>query len=252
MARAKKTVATEEVKTVEETKSVEEVKTEAEEKPKTQRKPRTKTVKEENVVEPVKEDARDIEIDNLKAQIEQLKQLMAQQSGVPQQIVVTADNSERVWFLWMADVANDNQILIGESGQYGRIVGKTGTFYVPKNDLSRVLDSSMRHYLEQRWMIVVSGLTAEEREALGVNYREGELLDETAFRKIADMGEELLAIYSELCESHQDMVASIYHEAYENGKRIDRNMVVNLNKIHPNVAFKDILDDMNFKEASAK
>ena len=239
MARAKKTVTTEEVKT-EELKAVEEVNEEVREEAK---KPRTvkKTV-----------DKKDEEIQDLKAQIEQLKQLVAQQSAMPQQIVVTADNSERVWFLWIADVADDNQILIGDSGQYGRIIGKTGTFYVPKNDLSRVLDSAVRYYLEMRWMIVISGLSDEEREALGVNYREGELLDEKAFRRITEMGEELLEIYPALCDSHKDMVASRYHEDYMNHKPIDRNMVVKLNKIYPSVAFKDILEDMNEKEASGK
>ena len=239
MARPKKNVPTAEVK--EEPKAVEEAKTE--EVVEEVKKPRTvkKTV-----------DQKDEEIENLKAQVEQLKQLMAQQSAQPQQIVVTTDNSERVWFLWLADVADDNQILIGDSGQYGRIIGKTGTFYVPKNDLSRVLDSAVRYYLQMRWMIVVSGLSEEEREALGVNYREGELLDERAFRRITEMGDELLEIYPALCDSHKDMVASRYHEDYMSHKPIDRNMVVKLNKIYPSPAFKDILEDMNEKEASGK
>lgn len=239
MARPKKSVPTAEVK--EEPKVVEEVKTE--EVVEEVKKPRTvkKTV-----------DKKDEEIENLKAQVEQLKQLVAQQNAQPQQIVVTTDNSERVWFLWIADVADDNQILIGDSGQYGRIIGKTGTFYVPKNDLSRVLDSAVRYYLEMRWMIVISGLTDEEREALGVNYREGEILDEKAFRRITEMGDDLLEIYPALCDSHKDMVASRYHEDYMNHKPIDRNMVVRLNKIYPSPAFKDILEDMNEKEASGK
>lgn len=197
-------------------------------------------------------DKRDIEIENLKAQIEQMKQLMAEQAAQPQRIVVTQDNSERVWFLWLAEVADDNQILIGENGQYGRIVGKIGTFYVPKNDLSRIMDSPMRYYLEKRWMIVISGLTEDEREALGVNYKEGEILDEKAFRRIADMGEELLEIFPALCDSHKEMVASRYHEAYMSDKRIDRRMVVKLNNIYPSEAFKDIIEDMNAKDLDSK
>lgn len=240
-ARTKKETATEEVKkTTTRTRKTQEKKED------------TATVNVKDIAELKKVDKREEEIERLNAEIEWLKQQMAQRSASPQQIVLSTDNSERVWFLWLADVADDNQILIGESGQYGRIVGKTGTFYVPKNDISRVLDSAMRHYLAMRWMIVVSGLTDEEREALGVNYKEGELLDEKAFRRIADMGEELLAIYSELCEPHKEMVASRYHEEYMNGKNIDRNMVVRLNKIHPSPAFKDILEDMNEKEASGK
>lgn len=197
------------------------------------------------VTEP-KADKKDIEIENLKAQLSQLKEMMAQQSAQPHQIIVTSDNSERVWFLWMAEVAEDNQILIGENGQYGRIVGKTGTFYVPKNDLSRVMDSAMRYYLNHRWMIVLSGLTDDEREALGVNYKDGEIMDEKVFRNIAKMDKkELLEVFPGLCEPHKEMVASKIHEAYMNKKNVDRETVVALNKIYPNVAFKDILEDMN-------
>lgn len=190
-------------------------------------------------------DQRDIEIENLKAQIEQLKQLMATQS---QQIIVSTDNSERVWFLWMADVADDNVTLIGEHGEYGRIVGKTGTFYVPKNDLSRILDTANRYYLEQRWMIVIDGLTEEEREALGVNYKEGELLDRKAFAKITELGDELLEIFPALCESHKDMVASRFHEAYESGKKLNRNQIIELNKMYNSPAFVDIIERMNAAE----
>ena len=236
MAKAKKTTkeaVVEEAK-VEEVKAVEET---AEE------------VKEVKAVKKPKVDKKDVEIENLKAQIEQLKELMAQQAQQPQQIVVTQDNSERVWFRWMADVSNDNTLYIGENGQYGRIVGKTGSTYVPKNELSRVLDSAFRYYLEHRWLIVLSGLNEEEREALGVNYKKGELLDEVAFRKLAELGDELLEIYPALCEPHKEMVASGLHEAYEEGKRIDRQLVVELNKIHSDPALIDIIEQMNEKDA---
>lgn len=209
--------------------------------------PELQSVTEEQIVD--EREKRDEEIEALKAQIEQLKQLMAEQAAQPpQQIVVNTDNSERVWFLWMADVADDNVTLIGEHGEYGRIVGKIGTFYVPKNDLSRILDTANRFFLEQRWMIVVSGLTDEEREALGVNYKEGELLDRKAFMKITELGDTLLEIFPALCTSHKDMVASRFHEAYESGKKLYRPLIVELNKIYNSPAFVDIIERMNAEE----
>ena len=207
---------------------------------------------EAKVEEPKAErvDQKEIEIENLKAQIEQLKQLVNQaQAQQPQQIIVSADSGERVWFLWMADVADDNVTLIGEHGEYGRIVGKTGSFYVPKNDLSRVLDTANRYYLQNRWMIVVSGLDDDEREALGVNYKEGELLDQKAFMKITELDHDtLFEIFPALCESHKEMVASRYHESFENGKKVDRQTVLDLNKIYPSPAFTDIIEQMNEEE----
>ena len=222
-------------------------------------------VEESKAVEPVAEetatvrveskeakvvDQKEIEIENLKAQIEQLKQLVSEaQTQTPQQIIVSADSGERVWFLWMADVADDNVTLIGEHGEYGRIVGKTGSFYVPKNDLSRVLDTANRYYLQNRWMIVVSGLDEDEREALGVNYKEGELLDQKAFTRITELDHDtLFEIFPALCESHKEMIASRYHEAYENGKKINRQTVLDLNKIFPSPAFTDIIERMNEEE----
>ena len=194
-------------------------------------------------------DTRDIEIENLKSQIAQLKELVAAQAAQqPQQTIVSTDNSERVWFLWMADVADDNVTLIGEHGEYGRIVGKVGTFYVPKNDLSRILDTANRYYIEQRWMIVVDGLTDEEREALGVDYKEGELLDRKAFAKITELGDTLLEIFPALCDSHKDMVASRFHDAYESGKRLDRQQIIELNRIYNSPAFVDIIERMNAAE----
>ena len=210
---------------------------------------KTVEIRTDNREEPQIADQRDIEIENLKAQIEQLKQLVATQTAqAPQQIVVSTDNSERVWFLWMADVADDNVTLIGEHGEYGRIVGKTGTFYVPKNDLSRILDTANRYYLEQRWMIAIDGLTDEEREALGVDYKEGELLDRKAFAKITELGDTLLEIFPALCESHKDMVASRFHEAYESGKKLNRNQIIELNKMYNSPAFVDIIEQMNAAE----
>ena len=209
--------------------------------------PELQFVTEEQIVD--ERERRDEEIEALKAQIEQLKQLMAEQAAQPpQQIVVSTDNSERVWFLWMADVADDNVTLIGEHGEYGRIVGKVGTFYVPKNDLSRILDTANRYYLEQRWMIVVDGLTDEEREALGVDYKEGELLDRKAFMKITELGDTLLEIFPALCTSHKDMVASRFHEAYESGKKLYRPLIVELNKMYNSPAFVDIIERMNAEE----
>lgn len=51
---------------------------------------------------------------------------------------------------------------------------------MPKPDLSRILTEMNRRFMAQRWLLVVSGLTDEEREALGVDYKSGEVLDKRA------------------------------------------------------------------------
>ena len=167
------------------------------------------------------------------------------------QIVQVAADVERVQFLYMAEVADDNVYEIGPGGMYGRIVGKTGSFTVPKTDLSRVMDSMFRLFLEKRWIIVVSGLSDEEREAYGVDYREGEVLDKRAFTRMVELGDKMLEIYPQLCKGHREMVAKRFFEAYMSGNpAIRRDVVVELNSASRRIdggdgAFAKIIEAMN-------
>lgn len=206
------------------------------------------SVVEEQKVEEKKEMS---EVELLKQEIELLKMQLAQQSAAPQVIQVSqvAAETEKVRFLWQAEVADDNLVLFGDGGMYGRIVGKKGSFYVPKSDLSRVMDGLNRLFLEKRWLIVLSGLNEEERETYGVNYKEGELLDRKMFDKMVDMGKDILDVYSDLCDGHKEIVAKRFYEAWRNGsKKIERETVVALNKMSPNSSFRTILEEMNARD----
>ena len=173
---------------------------------------------------------------------------------VPQIVQYGAD-AQKVHFLWMAEVADDNTVQFGDGGMYGSIVGKTGSFYVPKSDLSRILTSMNRKFLDDRWLIVVSGLDDEEREALGVNYREGELLDRKAFAKMVELGDELLELYPTLCEGHKRMVAQRYADAFAAGSSyVTRERAVRLNEMsrregHERGDFIHIIEEMNERDA---
>jgi hypothetical protein len=170
------------------------------------------------------------------------------------QIVQVSTSAEQVHFLWMAPVADDNVVQFGDGGMYGNIVGKTGSFYVPKPDLSRILTEMNRRFMAQRWLLVVSGLTDEEREALGVDYKPGEVLDKKAFAKLVELGDELLNIYPALCEGHKVMAAQMYADAYRQGSRyVTRERTVKLNALskrkgHEKGDFIAIIEDMNEKD----
>ena len=214
-------------------------------KEKEQGHPKTeKTYTEDEVAELVRRAAEDA-----------VKKAMAsvpQQSTTPNIIQYVGD-TEKVQFLWQAEVADDNVMLFGDGGMYGQVVGKSGTFFVPKSELSRVLTDVNRVYLKRRWLIVVSGLTDEEREALGVNYREGELLDKRAFAKLLELGDELLDIYPKLCEGHKKMVAQRYMEAYTNSSPyVTRERVMKRNAMSKAGGgkgdFTPILEKMNAQD----
>lgn len=187
-----------------------------------------------------------------KAVAEALKNIP--QQAAPQ-IVQVSTSAEQVHFLWMAPVADDNVVQFGDGGMYGNIVGKTGSFYVPKPDLSRILTEMNRRFMAQRWLLVVSGLTDEEREALGVDYKSGEVLDKRAFAKLVELGDELLDIYPALCEGHKVMAAQMYADAYRQGSRyVTRERTVKLNALskrkgHEKGDFIAIIEDMNEKDA---
>lgn len=180
------------------------------------------------------------------AMIAQLKeQIAANAQNVP-----GTDNREKVIFLWQAPVADYNVVEFGERGRFGRIIGKTGSIMIPKSELSQIMDTPIRYYMDKRWLVVLSGLDENEREMFGINYKEGEYLSKEAFMDVVGTGEAILDIYPKLCDSHKDIVAKFYYEAWKEGKDIKRDTVVALNKLNKNEAFKQIIEEMNEKDAS--
>lgn len=183
----------------------------------------------------------------VKKTAEEMKAQIAQ----PAQIVQVAADVEKVHFLWQAEVSDENIFEVGPNGMYGRIVGKTGSFFVPKSDLSRVMDAMFRLLLQKRWIIAVDGLSDDEREAYGVAYKEGEILDKKGFSRMVELGTGMLEIYPKLCAGHREMVAKRYHEAYLNRSQyVTREIVVELNRMSKQFGSKDgdffdIIEDMN-------
>lgn len=169
-------------------------------------------------------------------------------------VQVAAPDTERVQFLWQAPVGDENVFEVAQ-GMYGRIVGKTGTFSVPKNELSRAMDGLFRLLMEKRWIIVVSGLTEEEKRAYGVDYQPGEILDQGAFKCLVELGDELCEIYPRLCAGHREIVAKRVVEAYHEGSGyVTRDRVMRLREICRTIgdndaAFVSVIEEMNAADA---
>lgn len=208
-------------------------------------------------------DERDAAIERLEKIVADLQAQLAQRT--PQVVQVMAD-TERVVMRFQAEVADDNLTVFGQDGMYGQVTGKTGTVTVPKSEWSRFYNESVRNMIARRWLIVLSGFDDRERELYGCSYKSGELLDETAFHKLLDMGRDLISIFPVLCEEHQAMVASRFISAYGDGdERVnDRELVVALNEMSKETyrnldrtdsrrkgLFYPIIEDMNDKEANS-
>ena len=203
--------------------------------------------KAEPAVDNAELDALKEQNDLLKQQIEALKE----QINASPQVIQISNDTERVDFLWLAPVADENELLIG-GGVYGKITGKVGNFSVPKNELSRVLDAATRNYIDYRWLLILGGLNEEERKQYGVDYKEGEVLDKNVFLRLLDIKDEIVGIYEKLGDESRTTVAKMYYEAWidpEKKHKIKRANVVAMNKISPQAGFKGILDAMNAEDA---
>lgn len=192
----------------------------------------------------------------LQAQIAALQAQLMQQGAA-------AQSDEKVVLRWQAEVADDNQAIFGDHGQFGRVTGKSGRLSIRKADWSAFYTESVRWFIDNRWLIVLSGLDEDERETYHCNYREGEVLDEKTFRKLVEQGDGLLDIFPDLCVSNQEFAARRCLEAWEQGKitRADRARIEALNEISKKAyaglaaddirrkgAFWPILDGMNRAE----
>ena len=145
-------------------------------------------------------------------------------SEVKPQVVQVMADTEKVTLRWCAPVADDNLAVFGPNGMYGTVM-------VPKSEWSRFYDETARRLIDRRWLVVLSGMTDEERALYRCNYRKGEVLDEKAFRCAVSMGDKLLDIFDDLCTEHQEMVAKAYYEAWERGEvtEKDRSLLKALN-----------------------
>lgn len=230
--------------------------TEEEKKARAEARKAAKLAEEAKAKETTEEPAKNDELELLKAQLEAYKKQMAEMMATMQtmqtpQVITVPASTEKIHFLWQAEVADDNKVMFGQGGRLGSVTGKRGEFYVPKSEFTSMMDEQCRYFMDKRWLIVLDGLTDEEREAYGVNYKPGEVLDRKAFDKIIEMGDKILEIYPNLCDGNKMMVAQRYLEAYQrHSPFVKRETVITLNEMSkdnncPRGYFMPIIESMN-------
>lgn len=151
----------------------------------------------------------------------------------PPQVVSIAQEVPQVTLRFQSDCSDENQLMLGVNGKFGIITGKSGTFKVPRDAFfGEFRDSVVQALLASRDLVVLDGLTDEERELYGVKYTDGEVLEPQAFNKLLDMGDELCTVFPKLCMNYKEMVARRFEDAFAKGdKRVTRELVKALNEL---------------------
>lgn len=191
------------------------------------------------------------EVDDIvkKAVAEALKQAQLDQSK-QEQVVMQVKKDEFVTLLFLGAIADGTVVALGKLGQINRA---GGTIDIPKSTFLQGMDYKVERMLQSRKLIVVNGLTEEERERFGVNYREGELLTQSMFYKLLDFdAKDIAQIYESLCPEHKRLVATMFITAYEKGDiRVNAEKVKALNKLSKTIdkdgLFTPILESMGKK-----
>lgn len=160
---------------------------------------------------------------------------------------VRVKEDDTVTLLFIGAIAKDTVVSLGKIGQINR---GGGTLDVPKKEFLQNINGAVERMLLSRKLIVVNGLTDEERERYGVKYEDGELLTQNAYYKLLDFdGATLTGLFATLCDSHKITVARMYANAYFelHDNRVNRENVLALAKLAKGTAadgmFNAIIED---------
>lgn len=150
----------------------------------------------------------------------------------PQVVQISAETPV-VHLMFQDACSPDNYIQFGVGARYGSITGQFGLKTVTKEQfLGDFRDAFVQMLLAERKLIVLDGLTDEERVAYGVDYKDGEFLTEKQFRNMLTNTDALLEAYPKLCDGYKQMVATQITTAFENkDPRVTRKLVAALNKL---------------------
>jgi hypothetical protein len=158
----------------------------------------------------------------------------------PEAPATQSGSESTVTMFFQAEVNDANELLLGPNGKYGMITGKHATITVPKRDfIGEFRTAIIQYYLKTRNLIVVDGLTDEERKIYGLDYQDGEYLEPAVYERLIEMGDKVLEIFPKLHVTWREMIATKFLEAFENKTlRCSREALIRMN----NLSKKDYKD----------
>lgn len=126
-----------------------------------------------------------------------IQQLLAKQEKKPE------DETVVLYYAGICSPLNE-----AEMPGYGVI--RPGQYLeIPKKEFGgKFMSAQARKFIENRWLLVVSGLNEQERRRWNCDYKPGAVLDVNAFDNLLNKPlSELSALFSALCTEHKEFVA---------------------------------------------
>lgn len=174
------------------------------------------------------------------------------------QAVYVTPNEKMVQCIYIDSVIANNEIVIGNGR---KISGSGRVFSVPLSEFeSTFITPLIAKLIKDRRIIVLDGLTDEQRSLYGCEYAANEVIRREGmfdffFKKdISEAAE----IFGNLCAEHQELVAARFMDAYLNDgsplkRYVSRARVVALNNISKEKhngegIFKPMLEALNAEE----
>lgn len=207
---------------------------EAEKKTRTRK--TVRTAKEETAVaeKPVQKAESTFTEEQVRAMIAEAVAKYAQENAVTAELDTTTNSNDgAVTMFWQAEVNDENQLPLGPNGKYGIITGKNATITVQKRDfIGDFRTTTVQYYLRTRNLVVIDGLTDDERRVYGLEYKNGEYLEPAIYERLIDMGDRVIEVFPKLHKTWKEMVATKFIEAYENKTlKCSRETLMELNRI---------------------
>lgn len=168
-----------------------------------------------------------------------------------QPAVVNVTKDEYVTLLFVGVIAPGTIVSMGELGRFT----KAGAMLdVPKKTFMNGQTLVVQKLLEKRYVLVVDGLTDDERVRYGLDYKKGEVFTKEAFDRLLDFpAEKLSEIFEKLCDRHKEIACSILLSKYfeKSDKRVSLDKVKALNKMTKHLQsdglLAPVLEDMGAK-----
>ena len=163
-------------------------------------------------------------------------------------VKVAPQKEEMVTLLYMGAVADGSSVHLND--KLGDIMGRGGTRTISKTVFFENMTPNVLNRLKDRRLIVVDGLTDEEKDRYGVNYADGELVGNDIYYKLLDMdADTVVRIFKNACFRHKQLIAALYGDAYSaHDNRINQPLIEKLQKASKAVEkegmFTAILKDM--------